>query len=296
KCTVGLVTPNSSQEVVVVIKKGDVLPLLRGVISWWFNDGDTDTTILFLGETTIAQVPGDMSYFFCEGILGILNGFQSDFVEKIFDLDNNQVKDILTSQQGTVIVKLKNGTVFPNPSVPHGKVYSPIDTTSADVVVKRGGIINSLTEKDFSVLVEMGLSARFVRLEGKAILSPSYVTDGSVKAFYVAKGSGQIRVVGNEGKPIFDGEVEEGELMIVPRFSAASVIANEGGIELFIAVTSSKRVTIFLPIFQQLAGNDSVWKALSNVVLRSALNISPELEELFKMKNENILAIIPPRS
>ncbi|GKE46374.1 11S seed storage protein, plant, partial [Tanacetum coccineum] len=169
-------------------------------------------------------------------------------------------------------------------------VYSPIDTTSADVVVKRGGIINSLTEKDFSVLVEMGLSARFVRLESKAILSPSYVTDGSVKAFYVAKGSGQIRVVGNEGKPIFDGEVEEGELMIVPRFSAASVIANEGGIELFIAVTSSK------PIFQQLAGNDSVWKALSNVVLRSALNISPELEELFKMKNENILAIIPPRS
>nr|GEW22482.1 11-S seed storage protein, plant [Tanacetum cinerariifolium] len=270
KCTVGLVTLNSSQEVVVVIKKGDIPPLLRGVISWWFNDGDTDTTIIFLGETTIAQVPGEMSYFFCEGILGILNGFQSDFVEKIFDLDNNQVKDILTSQQGTVIVKLKNGTIFPNPSVPHGKVYAPIDTTSADVVVKCDGIINSLTEKDFSVLVEMGLSARF--------------------AFYVAKGSGQIRVVGNEGKPIFDGEVEEGELMIVPRFSAASVIASEGGIELFVALTSSK------PIFQQLAGNDSVWKALPNVVLRSALNISPELEELFKMKNENILAIIPPRS
>ncbi|PWA37825.1 11-S seed storage protein [Artemisia annua] len=289
KCTVGLVTPNSSQEIVVVIKKGDVLPLLRGVVSWWFNSGDNDTTIIFLGETTKAQVPGDFSYFFMTGILGFLNGFQSDFVEKIFDLDNNQVKDILTSQQGALIVKLKNGTVFPSPSV-HRKVYAPIDTTSADVVVKGGGIINSLTEKDFSVLVKMGLSATFVRLEGKAIFSPSYAADGSVRAVYVAKGSGQIRVVANEGKPSFDGEVVEGELLILPQFSAASVLANEGGIELFSVITSSK------PIFEQLAGNDSVWKALSHEVLQSALNISPELEKLFKKKNENVLAIIPPRS
>ena len=53
------------------------------------------------------------------------------------------------------------------------RVYAKIDTRAADVVVEGGGIINYLTEKDFPVLVEMGLSARFVRLEGKAVLTPS---------------------------------------------------------------------------------------------------------------------------
>lgn len=223
----------------VVIKKGDILPLLKGEVSWWFNGWDTDTTILFLGETTKAEIPGEFSYFFMTGILGVLGGFQSDFVEKILDLDKKLVEDILTSQQGAVIVKLKNGTEFPC-RTPHGKVFAPIDTPAADVVVKGGGIINSLTETDFSVLVSMGLSARFVRLEGKAMLSPTYVADGSAQAIYVAKGSGLIRVVGNEGKQTFDGQVEEGELLILPQFFAASVIANEGGIELFSVITSSK--------------------------------------------------------
>nr|XP_043626534.1 cocosin 1-like [Erigeron canadensis] len=288
-CTIGLVAPGSSEETVVVIKKGDVLPLQRGTVSWWFNNGDTDTTVLFLGETTRAQVPGEVSYFFMTGMQGILRGFQSDSVKKIFDLDHKEVEDILTSQQGVVIVKLRKGIQFPNPSPPTGKVYAPIGTPEADVVVKGGGIINSLTEMDFPVLVGMGISARFLRLEGKAMLSPSYVVDGSVQAIYVAKGGGQIRVVANEGKPSFDGDVVEGELLIVPQFFVVSMTADEGGMEIFSAITSSK------PIFEQLAGNLSVWKALSPAVLQSALNISPELEELFKSKNARSLTIIPPR-
>ncbi|KAL7605670.1 hypothetical protein Lser_V15G18339 [Lactuca serriola] len=55
--TVRLVALNSSEETVIVIKKGDVVPLPSGVVSWWFNGGETDATIMFIGETTIAHVP-----------------------------------------------------------------------------------------------------------------------------------------------------------------------------------------------------------------------------------------------
>ncbi|KAJ9538110.1 hypothetical protein OSB04_030843 [Centaurea solstitialis] len=305
-CTVGLVASNSSKETVVLIKKGDVLPLPRGSISWWFNGGDTDLTVIFLGDTAKAQVTGEMGYFFLAGALGFLRGFGSDVVAKLFDLSNKEAEQLISSQPGALIVKLGNGTEFPSPSEGvKGKVYAAIDTPAADVVVKGGGIINSVTETEFPVLVGMGLSARFVRLEGKAMLAPSYVADGTGRVIYVAKGSGRIRVVGNEGKPSFDGDVAEGELMVLPQFLAAAVIADEGGMELFSVINASNSSMIISmglgfifdrPTFEQLAGNMSIWKTLSPVVLRSTLNITPEFEQLFKSKNTDSLMIIPLRS
>ncbi|KAI3715708.1 hypothetical protein L6452_22694 [Arctium lappa] len=238
-----------------------------------------------------AQVVGEMGYFFLAGAQGMLRGFQSDIVAKLFDLNNKVGEDLIKSQPGSLIVKLRNGIEFPKPTEDFKeKVYAAIDTPRADVVVKGGGIINSLTEKEFPVLVGMGLSARFVRLKGKAMLAPSYVADGTGRVIYVAKGSGRIRVVGKRGKPSFDDGVEEGELIVLPQFLATAVIADEGGMELFFVVNSSK------PTFEQLVGNVSVWKALSSVVLQSVLNISPELEQLFKEKNTKSLMIIPPRN
>ncbi|KAJ9538080.1 hypothetical protein OSB04_030813 [Centaurea solstitialis] len=298
-CTVGLVAPNSSKETVVVIKKGDAIPLPRGVVSWWFNGGNTDMTVIYLGETAKARVAGEMGYYFLAGHLGFLRGFGSDIVAKLFDLNNKEAKQLISSQPGTFNVKLRNGTEFPSPSEDvKGKAYATIDTPEADVVVKGGGIINSVTETELPALVGMGLSAMFVRLEGKAMFAPSYVANGTGRVIYVAKGSGRIRVVGNEGKPSFDGDVAEGELMVLPHFVAAAVIAYEGGMELFSVINSSNMGLGFIfdrPIFEQLAGNMSIWKALSSVVLQSALNISPEFEEFFKSKNTDGLMIIPPR-
>nr|KAJ0211062.1 hypothetical protein LSAT_V11C400199370 [Lactuca sativa] len=95
-CTVRLVAPNSSEEIVIVIKKGDVGPLPSGVVSWCFNGSETDATIMFIGETTIAHVPG------------ILHRFQSDVVAKVFSLSNKEAGDIVTSQRAAVIDKLKS--------------------------------------------------------------------------------------------------------------------------------------------------------------------------------------------
>ncbi|KAM0011279.1 putative 11-S seed storage protein, plant [Helianthus debilis subsp. tardiflorus] len=134
----------------------------------------------------------------------------------------------------------------------------------------------------------IGLSARFVKLEGKAVLAPSYVADGSVQICYVGKGSGRIKVVDNEGKLALDTKVGEGDLFIVPQFFPSAQIADDSGMEVFSVVTSSK------PVFGQLAGNTSVWTALSPVVLQASLNITPESEQLFKSKNSKSIRIVPP--
>ncbi|KAJ9552337.1 hypothetical protein OSB04_016382 [Centaurea solstitialis] len=289
-CTVGLVSPNSPEEKVLLIKKGDAIPLSSGVVSWWFNGGDTDVVIIFLGETTKALVPGQFTYFFVAGVLGILAGFQSDFVGKTFNLNQKQSEVLVRSQPGALIVKLENGTKFPEPSKHiKEKLYESIDGPCDDhIIVKGGGLINSLTEKNFSMLREIGLSAKFVKLEGNAMLAPSYVTNGSVQISYVSKGGGWIKVVASEGKPALDSRVEEGDLFIVPQYLAIAEIADECGMEVFSVITSSN------PIFGELAGNNSVWKAFSPVVIRSALNISEEFEEVFEAKNTKSITIVAP--
>ncbi|KAK9050345.1 hypothetical protein SSX86_030685 [Deinandra increscens subsp. villosa] len=287
--TVGLVTPNSSEENVLLIKKGDAIPLSSGVVSWWFNGGDTDAAIVFLGETSKALVPGQFTYFCVSGVLGLLAGFQSDFVAKTFGLDQKESENLVSGQQGALLVKLDNGITFPEPSKgTKDKLYATIDDPLGEVVVKGGGVINSLTEKNLSMLGEIDLSAKFVKLEGNAVLAPSYVADGSVQICYVCKGGGRIKVVGSEGKPALDSKVEEGDLFIVLQFFATLEIADENGMEVFSVVTSSK------PGFEQLAGNTSVWKALSPVVLQAALNVTPKSEQHFKSKNLKSIIIVPP--
>ncbi|KAM0036246.1 putative 11-S seed storage protein, plant [Helianthus debilis subsp. tardiflorus] len=287
--TVGLVPPNSPEEKVLLIKKGDVIPLSAGVVSWWFNGGDTDAAIVFLGDSSKALVPGQFTYFFVAGVLGLLAGFQSDFIGKTFGLDEKESEDVVTSQQGALLVKLDQGIKFPEPSShTKGKLYANFDDLSGKVVVKCGGTVSSLTEKNLLVLSEIGLSAKFVKLEGSAMLAPSYVADGSVQICYVGKGSGRIKVVGSEGKPALDSKVEEGDLFIVPQFYALGEIADDCGLEVFSVITSSK------PVFGHLAGNISVWKALDPVVLQATLNVNPESEQLFKLKNSESITIVPP--
>nr|GEZ90641.1 11-S seed storage protein, plant [Tanacetum cinerariifolium] len=264
-CKVGLVTPNSPEEKVVLIKKGDAIPISAGTISWWFNGGDTDVLIVFLGDTSKALVPGSFTYFFVGGVLGLLAGFQADFIGKAFGLQKKESESLVSSQPGALLVKLQNGIEFPEPSKHiKEKHYATIDDPSCDVIVEGGGFVNTLTEKNFPMLA-----------------------DGSLQINYVVKGSGQIRVVGSEGKPALDNKVEEGDLFIVPQYFATAEVADAGGMDVFSIITSSK------PNFGQLAGNTSVWKALSPVVLQSSLNITKESEELFKSKNTKNVTVVP---
>ncbi|KAL3020695.1 hypothetical protein AAZX31_05G158000 [Glycine max] len=68
----GMALRNTREEVVVKLKKGDVIPVPIGSVSWWFNDGDSDLVIIFLGETSKALIPGEITYFFLTGLQGVI--------------------------------------------------------------------------------------------------------------------------------------------------------------------------------------------------------------------------------
>lgn len=271
---VGMVFPNTSEEVVVKVKKGDVIPVPVGAVSWWFNNGDRseEFVVVFLGETAGAHIPGQFTYFLFAGTLSLLAGFSTEFVSKSFNITEDEADDITESQTGVLIIKLGQDETtkmpLPNQKLTHTHVHN----------ITSNKTTTTLTEKEFPLLKQAGLSANLTKLEADAISSPIYAPDSTVQVIYVARGSGRIQIVGVNGQRLLDAEVTAGQLLVVPTFFMVAKLAGQNGLECFTVMTSSR------PVLEDLAGKTSALGALSPEVLQIALNISPELERLLKSK------------
>ncbi|KAL0422289.1 UNVERIFIED_CONTAM: 13S globulin seed storage protein 1 [Sesamum latifolium] len=252
-----------------------------GAISWWFNGGDSDTTIIFLGESSQSYNPGQFGYFFLAGSLGALAGFSTEFTSKIYRLNGSDSKKLANNQTNALLVKIGEEINMPRQSNCDTKGYvCDLDDLISSSVNGPTSRVNraELTAKNFPFLDKIGLSASLVRLEPNSVLDPYYSTDGSHQIIYVTKGSGRIQIVGLNGTQVLDVGVQEDQVFVVPKFFAAAQLAGEHGMEYFCVSTSPR------PVLGQLAGNQSAWRALSSPVLQATLNVSPKFVKLFKSK------------
>lgn len=155
-------------------------------------------------------------------------------------------------------------------------------TINLDVLIdsnakKSGGSTRvEITSEDSPLIDRIGLSPSLVRLEPETLLDPSYSTEHRI--IYVTRGGCGIQIVGLNGVRVLDGIVEEGQLVVVPKFFVAALLASDKGVEFFCVSTSSR------PMLGQIAGKASVYKALSSSVLEAALNVTPDFVNTFKSK------------
>ncbi|KAJ4717112.1 Glutelin type-A 2 [Melia azedarach] len=256
--SVGLVLPNSktnsNQEIVLCLQTGDVIPVPLGSVSWWYNHGNSDVIIVFLGETSNAYVPGEFTYFFLTGALGMLGGFSTEFIGKAFNYSCKKPDWCLACQ------------------------------------VERACIATSLTGTNFPFLEEAGLSCSLVKLEPNAVHSPQYTTVNMVQVFYVVKGSGKVQIVGLNSKLVLDTNVVAGQLLVVPRFFVAAIVADGEGIECFSIKTSTGSA------IGELTSKESVFNVISPSVLQFSLNVKTEFVKFFKKKIGKSEILIPPKN
>ncbi|KAG6709723.1 hypothetical protein I3842_06G147400 [Carya illinoinensis] len=288
---VGFVFPNTKEEVVLKLKKGDVIPVPRGAVSWWFNNGDSELDIVFIGETSEAHIPGEFTYFFLSGAQGIMGGFSQDFISRAYITSAEDANKLAKSQTGVLLIKLEEGITLPKPHEDTNtrKLVYNIDAALPDIVVKNGGRVTTLTEAKFPFLGKVKeLSCSRVKLDPEAMHAPTYTTDSAVQVIYVVKGCGKIQVVGINGKRVLDMEVKPGYLLVVPRFFAVAIIAGEDGLEFFSLITAKR------PVLEELAGKTSVWDALSPAVIEASLNVSAEFGQIFRSKLGKTAIIVPP--
>ncbi|EEF33108.1 nutrient reservoir, putative [Ricinus communis] len=229
----------SSKEVVLRLKKGDVIPVPLGGFSWWYNNGDSDFVVVYLGETSKAFVPGEFTYFSLSGIGSILGGFSSEFISQAYNLNEQEANKLARSQTGIFIIKVQEGIRMPRPRVLDKMLYN-IDAAPADLEVPKGGVFKTLTAAKFPFLEQVGLSVGLLKLSANAMYSPTFTADGSSRLVYVAKGSGKVQIVGINGELVLETRIEAGQLFLVPRFFTVAGIAGGEGMEL-VSMTNSLR-------------------------------------------------------
>ncbi|KAK7318734.1 hypothetical protein RJT34_03441 [Clitoria ternatea] len=284
---VGMVLPTTGKEVVLKLKQGDIIPVPLGAVSWWFNNGDSDLTIVFLGETSKALIPGEFTYFFLTGAIGLIGGFSPELTSKVYDLNQDEVNKLTKSQTGALIIKLDKSHSIPKPQLDITKdlVYN-IDDALLKHDVKNAGLVKTLTEKDFPFIGDVGLSVVRVKLEPGASKAPSFPPNSEVQLIYIAGGSGKVEIVGMNGKPALDTQVKAGHLFVVPQFFVVAEIAGDEGMESYSTTTQ--------PLVEELAGKASVWGAISPAVQQVALNVDSEFQKLFISKIKESANVINP--
>ncbi|KAK4788731.1 hypothetical protein SAY86_020050 [Trapa natans] len=213
----------------------------------------------------------------------------TEFLCRATDLGENDVKALVGNQKGSGIVKLDPAFQMPEPKKEHreGMALNCLEAP-LDVDIPKGGRVVVLNTKNLPLVGEVGLGADLVRLDGSAMCSPGFSCDSALQVTYIVRGSGRAQVVGVDGKRVLEVTVKAGSLFIVPRFFVVSKIADPDGMEWFSIISTPN------PIFTNLAGKTSVWKALSPQVLQAAFSVAPEAEKLFSSKRNSDAVFFPP--
>ncbi|KAF6150946.1 hypothetical protein GIB67_026867 [Kingdonia uniflora] len=163
-----------------------------------------------------------------------------------------------------------------------------IDNPSgADVFNPRGGRIRNLNSHNLPILGLLQLSAERGVLYRNALTSPHWNLNAH-SLIYGTKGSAQIQIVGDYERPVFNGELREGQVLVVPQNFAVVKQAGDKGFEWIAFKTNNNAMT------STLAGRSSALRGIPIEVLMNAYRVNRD--EARKLKNNRQeLAIFSPR-
>ncbi|MBA0762226.1 hypothetical protein Gotri_024766 [Gossypium trilobum] len=290
KCGVALRIPgiNTKENMGYIgVKKGDVLPIPCGSVSSWYNYGDSDVVIIFMADATKAYVAGEITYFLLTGQQGHLRAFSPEFIAKTYQINADKAKNLVGSQKGVLLIKLseEEARKIPNPNEEVSNILSHnMDASQPDVEVDNGGKLTTIKGTEFPLLEQVGIDVSRLVLESCATRAPSYATESQV--CYIAKGSGEVQIVGINGKLVLNTKVETGQLFVVPKLFAVVVSADEQGIELVSIVTSTRAVV------GEIGGKNSVLKTIPSI-LQMSFNVSQESTQHFLQMLETATILVP---
>ncbi|WCJ17991.1 11S globulin seed storage protein 1 [Euphorbia peplus] len=150
------------------------------------------------------------------------------------------------------------------------KMKQNIDRPSAsDVFNPRAGRVTNVNSFNLPILQHLRLSAQKGVLYRNAVMAPHWNLNAH-SIYYFTEGSGNVQIVNENGDSVFDGQVREGQILIVPQNFVVIKQATEEGFE-WIAFKTNDNAKI-----QQLAGRVSALRAMPEDVVANSYQISRE--------------------
>ncbi|GMN53402.1 hypothetical protein TIFTF001_022534 [Ficus carica] len=153
--------------------------------------------------------------------------------------------------------------------------------SQADIFNPRGGRVTTVNNFNLPILRFLRLTAERGVLYKNAMMAPHFNLN-SHSVFYVTRGSGRCQIVDDFGRNVFDGEVQEGQLLVVPQNYAVVKQAGNRGFE-WIAIKTNDNA-----MRNPLAGRISAIRAMPEDVLSNAFSISREQARNLKNNREEV--------
>ncbi|KAI4326563.1 hypothetical protein MLD38_031865 [Melastoma candidum] len=139
----------------------------------------------------------------------------------------------------------------------------------ADLYTPGAGHISTVDSHNLPILFWLQLSATHGVLHNNALLVPHYNLNAH-SICYVIRGRARIQVVDDNGRNVFDDEVSEGQVVVIPQGFAVVKKAEGQRFEWVSFKTNDNAM------MSQLAGRTSVLRALPDEVVANAFQVSRE--------------------
>ncbi|XP_047314917.1 13S globulin seed storage protein 1-like [Impatiens glandulifera] len=307
------------------IRQGDVLSVFPGMTTWAFNNGENPLELISLLDLSndANQLDLKIRKFFLAGnpsaargeerhgaqtkeAGNVFKGIDEKFLSAIFNVDVDTARKLKGDEdnRGNIVRVEKNfEVVCPSyqgeeaemrerrhngleETVCTMKLSQNIDSARrADVYNPRGGRLTTLNSHHFPALNTIQLSAERGVLYRNAILAP-YWNVNAHSMVYILRGSGRMQIVGSKGT-VFDEQVKEGQIVVVPQDFASIKKASQDGLEWIAFKTSANAMT------SPIAGRLSVFRGLPVDVLMNSYGISREEARNMKFNREGLKVFGP---
>ncbi|MCL7032352.1 hypothetical protein MKW94_030091 [Papaver nudicaule] len=161
--------------------------------------------------------------------------------------------------------------------------------TRADIYSERGGRITTLNSQKLPILNYIQMSAERGVLHQNALLAPHWNLNAH-SVIYVTRGSCRCQIVGNQGRQVFNGQLNQGQMLVVPQNFAVVKQAGNEGFEWVSFKTNDNAMT------SPLVGKTSVFRAMPVHVLMNSYQISREEAQRLKNNRFEETMILTPGS
>ncbi|KAG6498064.1 hypothetical protein ZIOFF_045972 [Zingiber officinale] len=158
----------------------------------------------------------------------------------------------------------------------------------ADFYNPRAGRLTTLNSQKLPILRFIQLSAEKGVLRRNAIIAPHWRINAH-SVIYALTGSCRMQVVGHRGRTVFDGELRQGQLVVVPQHH---VVIKKAQSEQFEWITFNTHENA---IANHVVGKTSSLRGLPVEVLMNSYNISREEARRLKFNRGNEMFIFSPR-
>ncbi|XP_019709442.1 cocosin 1 [Elaeis guineensis] len=310
-------------------KQGDVIAIAAGVAHWCYNDGDTPVIAFTVSDISNSanQLDENHRQFLLAGRRSsswrqsrkeqepssegnILSGFDTKLLAAAIGVDREVARKLqCKDDQRGEIVRVEKGLEVLRPSSEkqereeRGRGTNGLEeamcsmrnrenidsSRRADVYIPRGGRITNLNSQKLPMLSFIQLSAERVVLYKNAMLAPHWNINAH-SVTYCTGGRGGVQVVDNNGKTVFDGELRQGQLLVIPQnFAVIKQAGNEG-----FEFTSIK--TIDNAMVNTIVGKASALRGMPEEVLMNSYRINRNEARRVKFNRGHEMAIFSPRS